>query len=245
MSRIKLLFILLISSFSLAVSANEKSPFEIELVTGLAKPPFIMEDQKTGLQLDLIREIFNLQNMQVTYTAMPLGRNITGFQRGNVDAVITIPPEYKYPGMHISKPYITYQNVAVSLADSNIKIKSINDLHSYSIIAFQNAKKFLGNEFADVAAYSIDYRELANQKQQIEMLFARRVEVIILDINIFKYLMRESAYAETPFEVHYIFPKRPYGVGFKKLKHKKLFDEGLSTIKGNGTYQAVFDQYLF
>ncbi len=242
----KFLLIILLCVNSFDLTAEEKSPYELELVTGLPKPPFILENLKSGLQLDVISEAFATQNMKIDFVAMPLGRNITGFQRGNVDGVITIPPQYKYPSMHISEPYIQYQNVAVSLADSHIDLDSIKDLSAYSIIAFQNAKKFLGEDFADVAAYSIDYRELANQKQQIEMLFSRRVEVIVLDLNIFKYFVREHA-AEIggiAFEIHYLFPERGYSVGFKKEEHMKMFNDGIAIIKANGTYQTILDNYL-
>ncbi|QOL24362.1 transporter substrate-binding domain-containing protein [Thalassotalea sp. LPB0316] len=246
MNYLTIILFILFSITSTTTFSNDKSPSELELVTGLAKPPFILENLSSGLQLDLITEILASQNIDVSYIPMPLGRNITGFQRGNVDGVITIPPNYKYPSMYISEPYIYYQNVAVSLSDSHIQLKNIKDLSSYSIIAFQNAKKFLGEEFANVAAYSIDYRELANQKQQIEMLFSRRVEVIVLDINIFKYFVRDniSKVGGMPFEVHYLFPERGYSVGFKKEAHMKLFNAGLETIKANGTYQMIQDNYL-
>ena len=231
---------------SWTVAAEERSPHELELVTGLPKPPFILENSKTGLQLDLISEAFATQNMNIDYIPMPLGRNITGFQRGNVDGVITIPPSYKYPSMYISSPYINYQNVAVTLSDSHIELASVKDLSAFSIIAFQNAKKFLGDEFADVAAYSVDYRELANQRQQFDMLFSRRAEVIILDVNIFKYFVRKygSEVVNTAFEIHYLFPERGYSIGFKKEEHMEAFNEGLQTIIENGTYQVILDNYL-
>ena len=228
------------------VTAQERSPNDLELVTGLPKPPFILENSKTGLQLDLISEAFATQNMNIDYVSMPLGRNITGFQRGNVDGVITVPPSYKYPSMYVSKPYINYQNIAVTLSDSHIELASIKDLSAFSIIAFQNAKKFLGDEFADIAAYSVDYRELANQKQQFDMLFSRRAEVIILDVNIFKYFVRKygSDVVNSAFEMHYLFPEREYSIGFKKKEHMEAFNEGLQTIIENGTYQVILDNYL-
>ena len=188
---------------------------EIELVTGLAKPPFILKDESKGLQLDLISAALALHGITPSFTPMPLGRNITGYQRWNIDGVITVSPDYKYPSMFVSDPYITYQNVAVSLVESNYSIKSISDLSSKSIVAFQNAKKFLGESYNDVVAYSLDYREIADQIQQIQMLFTGRTKVIILDINIFKFFVNqnEKSQYDKPFNIHYIFKERQYSAG--------------------------------
>ena len=78
---------------------------------------------------------------------------------------------------------------AVSLVDGNFSIESIQDLSGKSVIAFQNAKKFLGDDYNASVSLSTDYREIADQVQQVEMLFSRRTEVIILELNIFKYLL--------------------------------------------------------
>ena len=179
----------------------------LELITGLAKPPFILEDQQRGLQLDLIREAFASENLSVHFNAMPLGRNLTGFRRMNADGIITLPPSYEHPALFMSKPYIIYQNVAVSLAEDNFTIDKISDLSDKSIIAFQNAKKFLGEDYEGAIAYSMDYREVPDQMKQIELLFLRRTEVIILDINIFKYFVKtqKNALFNKPFSYHYIF----------------------------------------
>ena len=218
----------------------------LELITGLAKPPFILEDQQHGLQLDLIKEAFASENFNVHFNAMPLGRNLTGFRRMNADGIITLPPSYQHPALFMSKPYITYQNVAVSLTEDNFTIEKISDLSDKSIIAFQNAKKFLGDDYEGAIAYSMDYREVPDQMKQIELLFLRRTEVIVLDINIFKYFVKtqKNLLFNKPFTFHYIFNKRPYSVGFKSKELKDVFDKGMETIKENGSYQFVIDNYL-
>lgn len=218
----------------------------LELITGLAKPPFILEDQQTGLQLDLIREAFTSNNIKVNFNSMPLGRNLTGFRQMNADGLITLPPNYEHPALFMSKPYISYENIAISLAENYFTIEKISDLSDKSIIAFQNAKKFLGDEYEDAIAYSMDYREVPDQMKQIELLFLRRTEVIILDINIFKYFVRthKDTLFNKPFTIHYIFNERPYSIGFKSKKLKDVFDKAIHTMKENGSYQLVLDNYL-
>lgn len=233
----------------LSAEQNTKKETEsntLELITGLAKPPFILENQQYGLQLDLIREAFASENIKVNFNPMPLGRNITGYRRMNADGIITLPPSYEHPALFMSKPYISYENVAISLAEDYFTIEKISDLSDKSIIAFQNAKKFLGDEYESATAYSMDYREVPDQMKQIELLFLRRTEVIVLDINIFKYFIKTNnkTLFNKPFTLHYIFNERPYSVGFKSEKVKDTFDKAIHSMKENGSYQLVIDNYL-
>jgi len=92
----------------------------------------------------------------------------------------------------------------------------------------------------------MDYREVAEQMKQIDMLFLHRTEVVILDINIFKYLLkhgRAGRYTQ-PFKVHYIFDERQYSAAFKSKEIRDLFDLGINKIRKEGTYQLIVDKYL-
>jgi len=243
------LFTVLLVCSQTSWAADETSAIDsdsLEMIDGLAKPPFIIEENGQGIQLDIVRSAFASVNKSVKFIHVPFGRTITTFQRVNADGVVTVLPDYRHPSLHISKPFITYQNVAVSLLESQFTIDNIKSLSGKSIIAFQNAKKYLGEEFSKVVSYSVDYREIAEQSQQIDMLFLHRTEVIILDINIFKYFIatHTSGRYSQPFNVHYIFDERLYSAGFKSEKNRDLFDQGIATIKEQGTYQLIQDKYL-
>jgi polar amino acid transport system substrate-binding protein len=229
---------------------NTNSPshktHRIEVLAGLPKPPFIIEKDGAGLQLDLIREAFISVNHTVSFTHLPFGRSISGFKRFNADGIATLPADYQHPSIYLSKPYIKYQNVAVSLVDGNFSIESIQDLSGKSVIAFQNAKKFLGDDYNASVSLSTDYREIADQVQQVEMLFSRRTEVIILELNIFKYFVKSHVggrYNQN-FIIHRIFAEREYAAGFNTKQHRDMFDQGISLIKEQGVYQLVLDRYL-
>jgi len=219
---------------------------KIELMAGLSKPPFIIEANGTGIELDIFHASFASANIDVSFIHVPFGRTVTGFQRLNADGIITVLSDYKHPNLFVSRPYITYQNVAVSLLDNQLFIDDIKSLAGKNMIAFQNAKKFLGDDFSKIIRYSTEYREMADQMKQIDMLFLRRTEVIILDINIFKYFMSNhtSGRHAQPFNVHYIFNERSYAAAFKTEKNRDLFDKGIKTIKEQGTYQLILDKYL-
>ncbi|MEW6991321.1 substrate-binding periplasmic protein [Colwelliaceae bacterium 6441] len=241
-----LLSILLGIPFFILAEEGINTDNSLKLIAGLSKPPFILEEKDKGLQLDLIRAALKQENISVNFTHMPLGRNITGFRRINADGIVTLPPDYVHPALFLSKPYISYQNVAVSLVENQFSINTLSDLSDKSIIAFQNAKKFLGDEYGLTVAYAMDYREVPEQKNQIELLFLRRAEVIILDINIFKYFIKNNSDGlfTKPFTVHYIFNERSYSAGFKSEKIRDAFDAGIQLMKENGTYQLIHDNYL-
>lgn len=241
-----------ISASEIAKKVNEiksskvHAPHSVEMLAGLPKPPFIIEENGAGLQLDIVREAFISVNHSVNFTHLPLGRSISGFKRFNADGIITLPTEYQHPSIFVSKPYIKYQNVAVSLTDSDLSIDKIQDLSGKSVIAFQNAKKFLGDDYNASISLSTDYREIADQIQQIEMLFSRRTEVVILDVNIFKHFVKANVGGRynQDFTIHSIFAVREYSAGFNNEQHRDLFDQGVNLIKEQGVYQLVLDRYL-
>jgi len=119
-----------------------------------------------GIELDIFRDAFATVNKNVHFIHVPFGRTITSFQRLNADGIVTVLPNYKHPDLFISQPYITYQNVVVSLLDHNFTIENVKSLAGKNIIAFQNAKKYLGEDFNKVISYSMNYREVAKNSSK-------------------------------------------------------------------------------
>lgn len=216
----------------------------IELIAGLSKPPFVNEDTQRGIQLDIVSAAFAKSGINVSFTHLPLGRSVMSFQRYEVQGLITIPNDYEHSSMHVSKPYIRYQNVAISLLENNYDIKTIQDLSGKSIMAFQRATKYLGEEYNKTVEHSLGYREAAEQKKQLSALFYREAEVIILDANIFKYILKNNPQFEEKYVIHPIFGEYYYSAGFKTEKLKQQFDVGIDQIKRDGTYQKILDKYL-
>ncbi|MCJ8321659.1 MAG: transporter substrate-binding domain-containing protein [Colwellia sp.] len=259
---LKFVLLLQLSFISLQIQAESNST-KVEIISGLPKPPFIMPvnviepiegpvpDDKVqalyqGIQIDIMREALLSQNYLAEFTHVPLARNITNFQKWHVDGVSILPLHFAYPGMFISQPYVSYQNVVVSLKNRNYIIDDLDDLSGKSIAAFQKAKLFLGPEYEDIVKYSLGYRELADQNKQIELLFNGSVEVIILDINIFNYFLKthQSRRHKVATTAHYIFKERVYSAGFKSEVIRDAFNIGLNALKASGQYQLIIDHYL-
>ncbi len=235
------LFCQFISAFSQATNV-------IELTAGLSKPPFVIENnlKKPGIQLDLIKAIFAEEKQIVRFVHVSLARSFANTDKWHSDGVITLPNGYSHDNVFVSMPYISYQNVVVTLKEDNLSIDLLTDLQGKKVIAFQTAQKFLGVEFANAVEEAAEYREISDQMRQIRMLFAKRTQALVLDISIFKYFLHnnpDSSYAK-PYKVHWLFAPRIYSAGFKSKLHRDKFNSGLNKIKANGKYQQILDKYL-
>lgn len=219
---------------------------KITLIAGLVKAPYIIEENGSGTQLDIVREAMKKENVEVNFIHVPLARGMTTYQSYNLGGVITLPTDFEYPNLFMSQPYINYQNVAISLSESQLAINTLQDLSGKSVVAFQNAKKFLGEEYNKVVSYAIDYRELAQQEKQIEMLFMRRTEVIVLDLDIFLYFVK--THSDPIFTkdviIHRLFASTEYTIGFRDNAIRDKFNNGLRLLKAQGEYQTILDNYL-
>jgi len=248
-----LVFITLFCNFSQAKEA-------IELTAGYSRAPFVIESalenqgieqqedrtQHKGIQLDLMSAIFAIENQPVKFVYMSLARSFTSVDKWHSDGIITLPNEYERPGVYISDPYIQYQNVVVTLAEEQLSINKLSDFSDKKIIAFQTAKEFLGRDFSHAVKHAKEYREMPNQTRQIKMLFSKRTQALVLDINIFKYFTNnhsEDKYQKA-YKIHHLFVPRVYSAGFSSIALRDQFNRGLKIIKANGKYQQILDKYL-
>ena len=108
------------------------------------------------------------------------------------------------------------------------------------------AKNFLGENFSKTMSQAKQYTEMADQMKQIEMLFVKRTQVIILDISILKHFIKKykAKTFKKDYVVHALFPRKIYSAGFKSRAVRDQFNRGLLVIKANGKYQEILNKYL-
>jgi polar amino acid transport system substrate-binding protein len=223
----------------------------IEMLAGLSKPPFVIANEDKGMQLEIIEAAFAKSDKVVRFTYIPLSRHLDVFHSREFDGIITLAEHEKEWGICLSKPYIIYQNVVVTLADSAFKINDIEDLANLRVAAFQNATKFIDGNFSATFKNSPSYTEIADQKSQIGLLFSGRVDAVVMDINIFKHLLANerqkdssSKIFDKKADIHFLFSPRIYKAGFKSKQLCQQFDQGINTIIADGSYQKIIDSYL-
>jgi len=241
-----LLFFRSIAAVAFLILSNLAIADNLKIAVGLALPPYVLPESNTGIELDIVREALAANGHTITPVYLPFARVSLALAEKKVDAALTVNESSGLKNVYFSDSHITYQNVAVSLASNNFTIDSVADLKNRSVIAFQGATKYLGSEFAEIAAANSRYNERAKQSKQITMLFSKRVDSIVMDINIFKYFRNSEKNIDTTSSVtiHEIFQPSDYKVGFLKEGIRDEFNKALVELKKSGKYESIINSYI-
>ena len=218
---------------------------EYDIVVGKNKPPYVMINGDKGFEIELIRTIFTSLGKDVNFLFAPYGRNSKIFQNNIADAIMTMNSDLVASPYFLSDAYVTYENVAITQKSRNIKLITVADLANYSIYAFDQSSKVLGKEYAEAIMHSPNYTEVQDQRVQVRVLYAGKVDVVIIEKNIFNHLSALSGRLEgfSDFDVHYLFPKNNYSIAFKYSDEVKTFNTALAKFKMSGQYQKLLSKY--
>ncbi|MCP4137417.1 MAG: amino acid ABC transporter substrate-binding protein [bacterium] len=228
----------------IALNTNSKT---ITVATGLSVEPYVIKSNDSGFEVDIVREIFALEGYRAKFIYQPLKRTKVSFMRKLVDGVMTIKKQYpEIKESFVSDTYITYHNYALSLSSKKLKINTVADLADKSIISFQQSSLALGKEFEAMTKKNSRYREMANQRSQVAMFFAKHIDVIVLDYKIFKYHRNrlENLPIDLPVAFHRLFKPSNYCMAFRESTMRDVFNKGLKKIKKSGRYKKIIDSYL-
>lgn len=219
---------------------------EIKMAVGLALPPYFIAENSSGMEFEIVKEALAFKGHTLKATFVPFARVIVELENKTVDAAATVNSSSGLKNVFYSDSHITYQNVAISLKKKNYNIASIGDLGKYSIVSFQNATSYLGDVFAKMAKGNSKYTEIANQESQTKMLFAERADLLVGDVNIFKFYKEKVTDVDNKQEVtiHQIFTPVNYSCAFTDETIKKDFDEGLKKLKSSGRYNEILKKYI-
>jgi len=230
------------------LSAFSTSNFAAELLVSVAKglPPYIIAEQNQGVELDIVREALALKGHSIKTVYLPIKRVSSFFEKGKVDAALTVNESSSLKNALYSDSYITYQNVVIGLAERNLKVETLKDLDRYSLIAFQYATQYLGKDFAAMAKRNAKYSERADQKLQISLLFSKRTDLVVMDINIYRYYKKLETFVDTshPVSIFKLFTPSNYKVAFRDKAILEDFNEGLRMLRVSGRYQEIIRSYI-
>ena len=224
---------------------SHAEPKRLTFAVGLALAPYNIPEKNCGIEMDIVREALELKGYRMKTKYVPFARRIREIAQGEVDGVLTVN-ENSGLDVFLSHQHIFCENVAISLKKKKFNIQKISDLKDKSILTFQNAKKYLGKEFVAAAEASPDYREISKQQLQINLLYGGRVDVIVLDKNIFYHHRKENKLVDTtqPIDIWYIFGKLPFHVGFVDKKIRDDFNDGLKQLRSSGRYDEIINKYI-
>lgn len=226
-----------------ATIAPQQKTSPIKLGIGWTRPPYVFQDSNTGMELDIVRHIFQSQGYVIEPHYMPLVRVPRNLKKQEIDVALTASEALSLEHMYFSDTYITYQNVAVSLHSKKLTIESTQDLAQHAVVAFQNATKYLGESYHRAVEHNPKYSENPDQEQQVRMLFAQRCDVAVMDINIFLHY-RQQLGATQAVDIHPLFPPNHYKAAFISQSLRDTFNQGLAKLRDSGTYAQIQQQYL-
>lgn len=209
-------------------------------------PPFVILDEHRGIELDIFSAAMTHRGHQVDVVYSPILRARMLLEKHRVDAAISLHQDGPSERVFYSTSHIQFKNVAISLTDSNVQLDSLEQLKNYRIAAFKMAREYLGKEYESAVAGAPLYTEVGDPPKLMPLLYKKRVDVIIIEESIFKYLringLKEGFAGE--FRLHELFEPTFIRAGFADPGIRDDFELGLKAIIESGAYHQIYDKYL-
>lgn len=228
------------------IASGQASAVELKIIFSKYTPPYVFEDG-SGIVVDIVRTALAANGHTIKPVYVPIDRGFKMFADREVDGT-TIIQESSGLKAEYSNDFMQYHNRAFALKSSNLVIGRMTDLGDKSVAAFQNANKYLGEEFARAVAKNPRYKEMAQQEAQTQMLLLGRIDVAVMDESIFRYY-RQKLIAERKadqaqeFVGHDIFPPTPYKAAFIDGKVRDDFNKAIAAMRKDGRYDAIYRKY--
>lgn len=242
---------LVIAMWATAVPAQE-----VRVGIGFSLPPYVIRGKDSGMEVDVIREALKAAGHKAHFVYLPSLRLPVDFLQGDIDGV-AVNRGFDLERESGRKAYpsnmtVYFQNYAMTLRGSLLTIDEVKDLAGLSVLAFNNAPKYLGPSFGAVVRNNPRYYELADQALQVRMLYSGRVQVVVSDKRIFLWWRDKArkSFADkkldmtAPVTFHPIFSPAPRVVYFNTPEIRDAFNEGLSRIVESGLYDQIISGYV-
>lgn len=218
----------------------------LKVAVGLSIPPYVIQAESRGIEFDILKEILASQGYDMQPVYVPLARTLHLLQTGKVDGTMSTGMT-GLPGCY-TDPHITYWNFAITMSDRNLKIDSVADLYDKRVLSFQNANRYLGNEFRKMAIVNPGYNEIADQSAQNKALFKGRTDVVVADRFIFQWYLKDPKVREVidparGVTFHKLFEPSHFSSVFRDDAVCKAFNKGLATMKASGRYDEIVASY--
>lgn len=243
MGRLLTLTVMLMGAMTATAHAKE-----VRMAVPLSVPPYVITEGWQGIEYDVVRESLALAGHTIIPKPTVLARLPKEMQSGEVDAAMTMQPETGVEACY-SDSHVTYHNYVISLEDADLHVDKVADLAGKSVVAFQNAHIYLGEEYAGAVSRAASYREEANQAAQALLLYSHRIQAVVADVNIFRWFagkdeVRRKVDVTQKLRLHDVFVPTDYRVAFRDPTICAQFNQGLAQLKARGDYDRIVSHYL-
>lgn len=225
---------------------------DLNVMFGVSRPPYIMEETQTGIVFEVAAVIFERMGLSFEPLFGSNKRMERELMAGHIDVAVEVRPADN--GIFYSKPFVVYQNFAVSRTLDEIEMTAFSDLEGRSVCAWQGAAEHVGDRLQQAIPKFASYREFAVQEEQVRAWLAGLCEVILIDKTLLNWHMRhllklfrsQGRKVDTEIEYHPLPGENEvwFHAGFRDESLRDRFDEILSEIRRDGTYDSIRNQFL-
>ncbi|WP_299788219.1 ABC transporter substrate-binding protein [uncultured Shewanella sp.] len=208
-------------------------------------PPHMIDDTHHGIDLDIVEAVLRRLGHDVSYEFMGLKRAHRELKLGRVDVTAPVFMQADSDGSYISDSIVLYQPMVFSLKASGLNPATIADLQGHSLLTFQGAPGYFGEEFEQVAKGN-SYQELTDMGAIAELLTKGRYEYAVLDKYIFYYYYRlnDKRRDVSIFTEHKLIPPVPASSAFHDATLRDEFNRELKLFMESQEYKQIFERYL-
>jgi polar amino acid transport system substrate-binding protein len=215
---------------------------QLQFLVGVEKPPYIQLKSQTGYELELLKAVSKTMGYKSKFIHVPNGRLLDLFMAGQADLVSL--QRNTPPGYYATEPYINYQNSLIVRKDLAKELTSLSDLAGLRVIAFQNATQVLPEEYAAAISKTSSYLEVVEQHQLPALLLKNRVDVLVMDRNIFWHYYRQTALDDNSLKIINFFQPNSYYMLARSPEVAARFNKALTEIKRSEWYQQLQFTYF-
>lgn len=218
-----------------------------------AAPPYSEGKKKTGLHVDIIQAAFAHRGDTAHFIFLPNNRIEKKFLSHKCDMATHMKINNNTKSSFFTRvPMMTYYNDVIYKKTLDLSYKTPEDLLSLRVGAFQNAHKFLGDAYAEMARNNVNYIEYGNYLP-VHALTLDRLDVIVSEPNVFLYYLNEQlrhlsaedqkhAYDSlqwTPFNS----TGNSYHWAFQDNELLQRFEAGLTALYTTNEFEEIFNKW--
>lgn len=226
-----------------ATESDDKEVLTVATDNGYVPFEFIDEESGdlVGFDIDLITALADEAGYEIEFETLEFDGIVAGIGSGRFDigiAGMTITEERKEE-IDFTQPYYE-AGLILAVKDGTDDIDSIDDVDGKTVATRtgSTSQQYLEDETdADIEAFPAIIEAYQN-------VLAGRADAVLYDLPNVQYYSEKDADGEI-VTVGDKLTGEDYGIAFPKgSEHRDEFDEALTTIKDNGTFDDIYEEWF-
>ncbi|MDV7338917.1 transporter substrate-binding domain-containing protein [Terasakiella sp. A23] len=195
-----------------------------------------------GIEVEIVKEVFALSGKTVKPVYMNYKRMESELLNGKIQMGSNLHKGVE--GVFYADNHVRLFDHFVYPSNGKVKVHSFADMVGKRVLSFQNATKFLGDDYRAAVKTAKSYREIDDQEKQVKAIAQDRADVVLMDISIFKYFAKKHGNADQAFNFSPMFPSPFFfSSGFSDEALRNEFAAGLQKLKDSGKYDEIYSKY--